>query len=200
MRSRTIKIYRVTEIIAPYNNFSQVRPDRLEDAALRGTAVHEYLHCYALGLWSPIPAEFAGYCESGMRWLDQNLKTVISAEQEYSDPVLGFYGHPDLLMEDQLGAILVGGTWAHNLLIDYKTPVTESKSWALQLSAYHHLVTKKHKLGKKKVAPGALMLSPKGGNARFKPYYEHLDYYFGLFLGLLNALKYFEEGKEGWGK
>lgn len=182
----SLKLYRVSSITAPYEDFSQVRPDRLEAASCRGTDVHEYLYCYALGLWSPRPDGAGGYCESGERWLDQNLKTIISAEREYQDSILGFCGHPDLLMEDQRGGIL---------LVDYKTPVIEARSWGLKLSAYHYLVCKHHKLKKNKVAPGALMLSPTGGSARFKPYYEQIDYYFGLFLSALNLMRFFKEGK-----
>lgn len=181
-----MKIYSVTQVLQPFADFSMIPEDKLQAACDRGDAVHSHLYSYAVGLWSPRPEGFEGYCESGERWLDLNLKTVISAEEEYSDPVLGFIGHPDLLLEDQRGAIL---------LIDWKTPVTEARSWAIQLSAYHYLVTKKHKLKKKKVAPGALMLSPTGGNARFKGYYENLSYFFGLFLAGLNLIRYFEEGK-----
>ena len=180
-----MKTYRVTEVFSPYVKFDHVSADQLEALAYRGTAVHQYLYYHALDLWTPRPqGEAEGYCISGERWIDQNVRRVISAEREYSDPVLGYSGHPDLLVEDGNGRIL---------LVDYKTPVTESKTWPLQLAAYHHLVCKAHKLSKKKVAPAALMLSPTGGNARFKGYYENLDYYFNLFIGLLREARYFSE-------
>ena len=181
-----MKIFRVTEVLKPYNNFGMISAETLQAAADRGTAVHAHLTAYVQGLYSVRPESSEGYCESGERWIDAHVKRVISAEQEYVDSVLGFLGHPDLLIEDQRGAIL---------LVDWKTPVTESKSWAIQIAAYHHLVTKHYKFKKKNVAPAALMLSPTGGNARFLGYYENLDYYFGLFLAALNLIKYFEEGK-----
>ena len=163
-----------------------ISAETLQAAADRGTEVHRYLAAYVQGLWAERPEGAEGYCESGERWIDANVKRVISYEREYVDTIMGFLGHPDLLPEDRRGGVL---------LIDYKTPVTESRSWALQLAAYHHLVCKFHKFKRRTVAPGALMLSPTGGNARFKGYYENLDYYFSLFLGLLNAAQYFEEGK-----
>lgn len=157
----------------------------MQAACDRGTAVHEYLHYYALGLWSPRPEGHEGYCESGERWIDAHVKKVISAEQEYIDKNLGYLGHPDLLAETDMGL----------LLPDYKTPVTEQRSWPIQLAAYQNLICKKHRYKLDNVIPGALMLSPTGGAAKFKPYNERWSYFFGLFLGLLNAIKYFEEGK-----
>jgi hypothetical protein len=184
-----VKIYRVTEIIAPFTDFSHVPPDRLEAACDRGTEVHTYLHSYALGLWSPRPEGYEGYCESGERWIDAHVRRVISSEQEYQDSILGFVGHPDLLAYTDMGLMLV----------DYKTPATEQRSWAIQLAAYHHLVCRHHRYGSvinSEVIPAVLMLSPAGGkSAKMKRYDDNRQYFFSLFLSALNLIKYFKEGK-----
>lgn len=179
-----MRMHRVTEILQPFSDFSMVPEDKLQAACDRGTEVHQYLYSYALGLWSPRPEGHEGYCESAERWLDQHVKKVISAEEEFTDKTLGFLGHPDLVAETDMGLMLV----------DYKTPIAEARSWAIQISgAYHHLVTKKLRV--KKLIPSALMLSPKGGAAKLRRYEENQTYFFSIFLGALNALRYFEEGK-----
>jgi len=179
-----LKMFRVTEILNPYNNFSHIPPDRLDAACVRGTEIHSYLHAYLNGLWCPKPAEWEGYCDSGARWIDQNVKRVISSEREYRDDALGYYGHPDAVVELNTGEITVP---------DWKSPVSESKAWPLQLSAYHHLIIKAHRYKPEKVGFGALMLHPKGGTARMKPYSQDQTYFFSIFLGLLNAARYFKE-------
>jgi hypothetical protein len=181
-----MKIFRVSDIIAPYSSYDRVDALTLQLAAERGTDAHDYLNVYLMGVWAPMPEGAEGYCRSGERWLEENVKRVISAEREYTDPVLGYKGHPDLLMENYAGEII---------LPDFKSPVIEYRSWPIQLAAYHHLVCKTHKFKRAKVSPGALMLSPTGGPAKFKPYSDRVDRCFALFLGLLNSIRYFEEGK-----
>lgn len=182
-----LKMLRVTSIIAPYNDFSHVPPDRLEAAALRGTGVHQYLNAYLNDLFLPKPEGAEGYCDSGSRWIDLNVKRVISAEREYRDEVLGYYGHPDAVLE-----LTTGKIW----IPDWKSPLIESKSWALQIAGgYHHLICAAHRYKPENVIPGALMLDPKGGTAHMKRYDREQDYYFAIFIGLLNAAKYFQEGK-----
>ena len=189
-----MKIYSVTQILDPYNHFDRIPKETLEAAKVRGTVVHQYLNAYALGLFVSRPVEYEGYCISGERWIDAHVQRVILAETHLTDPVLGFFGHPDLVAETDMGIILP----------DYKTPTTEGRSWPLQLAAYHHLVSNCskhfkpwHKRGRGKpptIIPGALMLSPTGGTAKLRRYDANLDYFFGLFLGALNLKRYFNGG------
>jgi hypothetical protein len=178
-----VKIYRVTEVLDPYSDYDRIPEETMEAAKARGTAVHLHLKCYALGLWSPRPEQYAGYCESGERWLDGHVKRVISAEEEYRYEALGYLGHLDLVADTDMGIMVV----------DYKTPATEAKTWGLQLAAYRHLAIERHKFRGCKC--GALMLHPEGGNARLRFYDEKRDYFFSLFMGLLNAARYFKEEK-----
>ena len=182
-----MKMFRVTEIIAPYARFDHIRPDRLQAAAERGTLIHSYLNAYLNDLYVPRPEAAEGYCKSGERWIDRNVKRVISSEREYRDEVLGYYGHPDAVLELNNGKVWVP---------DWKSPVTESKTWPLQIAGgYHHLICKAHRFATENVIPGALMLSPNGGPATMKRYDGNRSYYFSIFLGLLDAARYFyEEG------
>lgn len=182
-----MKMFRVTEIISPYVNFNHVSLERLQAAADRGTEIHAYLNAYLNDLFLPVPENAKGYCESGARWIDQNVKRVISSEREYRDEVLGYYGHPDAVVELRTGKFWVP---------DWKSPVVASKSWPLQIAGgYHHLICKAHRYKRENVIPGALMLSPTGGTAKMVRYDREQPYYFSIFLGLLNAAKYFD--KEG---
>lgn len=172
---------------SPFEDFSKINPDRLEAAAIRGTAVHDYLHAYLLDLYCPRPAGAEGYCISGEQWIASNVVRVISAERHYVDETLGFGGHPDAVVEVKSKKIWIP---------DYKTPITVARSWALKLAAYKHLVCKAHRFNPENVICGPLMLSPTGGPAKFRRDDDRWSYYFSIFMGLLNALKYFNEGKE----
>ena len=180
-----LKIFRVSSVTAPYEDFSKIPADRLEFATDRGTKTHDYLHAYIQGLWAIKPEGAEGYCESGERWIDSNVVRVISCERHYVDEALGFGGHPDAVVEVKSRKIWIP---------DYKTPVNVAKSWALKLAAYKHLVCKAHRFNPDNVICGALMLSPTGGNAKFQRGEDRWAADFAIFLGLLNAAKYFKGG------
>jgi hypothetical protein len=172
-----LKLISVTRVLSPFNDFSQVPPDRLEFAKQRGTDVHAACSAYARNL--PVFASngSAPYFESFRNWFDKYVKRALFVEAEFSDPsVYGIIGHVDLVAELTDGRVVV---------VDYKTPVAESKSWALQISAYCHLVNPI--VGK---CDGmALQLSPQGNMARAIHYkYQASD--FAVFLSALTVWRH----------
>ena len=171
----------VTTALSPFNDFSQVPPDRLAAAAARGTAVHQACAAYARGL--PV-FETSGYLyfQSFKNWFDKYVKRALFVESEFSDPsVYGIIGHVDLVAELTDGRIVV---------VDYKTPVAESATWRAQLACYCYLV--KPVVGE--VGGMALMLSPDGGAAR-AIHYKNTASDFAAFLAALSAYRYFKEAK-----
>jgi len=171
-----MKLISVTTALSPFNDFSQVPPERLAAAAARGTAVHQACAAYARGL--PV-FETSGYLyfQSFKNWFDKYVKRALFVEAEFSDPTCyGIIGHVDLVAELVDGRIVV---------VDYKTPVAESKSWALQISAYCHLV--EPVVGK---CDGmALMLSGEGKPAKAIAYkYQASD--FAVFISALTVWRH----------
>lgn len=172
-----MKIFRVTEVLKPYTDFSQVPDDgRLELAGERGEVVHRALACIVQGLWCPLVlADFQGYLDSFMHFLPL-VKTVQGVELRLVDERLGFSGAIDLLgeIEGQRGISIV----------DWKTPVSQSPTWAGQMAAYKHLAKADH--------AGTLQLNPNGGIPKMT-WYEHDPYALPAFLSALNAMRYFHK-------
>jgi hypothetical protein len=74
------------------------------------------------------------------------------------------------------------------MVIDYKTPVAESRTWRAQLAAYCYLA--KPVVGE--VGGMALMLSPNGAAAR-AIHYQYQAEDFAAFVAALTAYRYFKE-------
>lgn len=121
----------VTQILAPFSDFSRVRPAVLEAAAERGTAVHRLCAGVAQRLFIQIPPELAGYVASFKAWWPV-VGELIACETEYRDDRLGYFGHPDLVVRIKGDEGLT--------VVDLKTPAVVGKTWACQLAAYAHLV------------------------------------------------------------
>jgi len=81
-------------------------------------------------LWFPLDNEIKGYVTSGRLWLDKYVVNVIVAEFEIINGTHRIIGHIDLI------CVLVDGS---TVVVDWKTPVTEGKTWRLQLAGYLYL-------------------------------------------------------------
>lgn len=124
---------RVTEILSPYNNFTQIDPNVLTRAADRGSRVHKYCESYALGLFLPeIDEDCKNYVERFIEWFDERVEEVIFTEKRINDPEIKISGQFDLL-------VTLKGDDGRRSLIDIKTPENASKSWKLQTAAYRYL-------------------------------------------------------------
>jgi len=175
-----LKMLSVTQVLSPFNDFSQVPPDRLAYATQRGTDVHAA--CAACARNLPVFASngSAPYFESFRNWFDKYVKRALFVEAEFSDPTCyGIIGHVDLVAELVDGRVVV---------VDYKTPVAESRLWKSQLAAYVYLV-------KPVVGPAdamALMLSPEGKNVQAISY-KNTASDFANFIAALQCYRAFKE-------
>ena len=168
----------VTQVVAPWSDFSRIRPDVLVAAAERGTEVHRLCEMIARGEWfPPPPPEIDGYVESFRRWFDLSVASVICTEERLFDHALGFSGRPDLIVEVEGGNIA---------LVDIKTPVAHQRLWALQLAAYTHLCTINHFPVE---LVGSLRLNPYGGVPTMQ-WYEQQAEDLTVFLSALNVWRY----------
>lgn len=171
----------VTRILSVLNNFSGIPPERLEAAANRGTEVHSQCAAYAMGAFGV--DEDNRYVQSYIRWYDSMVVQAHAVEREFSHPRLGYVGHPDLVATIR---------WHGDCVIDLKTPITQSRAWALQVAAYAELVQSQDG-GLLIQNQGALMLDPDGGPPRMV-WYPERDEYFALFLSAQNLWRYFGDG------
>jgi hypothetical protein len=175
-----MRLLSVTQILSPFNDFSQVPPDRLAYATQRGSDVHAACAAYARSL--PVFASngSAPYFESFRNWFDKYVRKALFVEAEFCDPsVYGIIGHVDLVAELTDSRIVV---------VDYKTPVAESRLWKSQLAAYVYLV--KPLVGDADAM--ALMLSPEGKKAQAISY-KNTASDFAAFLAALAAYRAFKE-------
>jgi len=177
----------VTEILSPYADFSHVPADVLAAAALRGTGTHEACAGYALDLWSSVSDELRGYFDSYRAWFDRYVVEVLAVEKELVHKRWGYIGHADLVAR-------VSGYKTEPVIgvIDIKTPLTQKKTWRLQISAY---VEAEQQERKEKVYGGALQLRKDGGLPKMT-WVEDQSQAFAAFTGALSAHNYIK-GNEG---
>ena len=178
----------VTTVLNPYTDFSRIHPEVLRKAAERGTRIHTAAAAHLQGLWVPPLAEDVQLrFDSFKRWADIAIDKVVLVEQEIHCDCFGFHGHPDccLILKDGPGAVLV----------DLKSPIVESKSWPIQVSAYCHLADKHGNLpkGLRVERAGAVMVHPKGKTAKMVEYTQGINVAFSVFLAALTAWKYFNK-------
>lgn len=173
---------RVTSILNPFNDFSSIDPDVLKNAADRGTRVHNLCEAYALKLFLPdIPDDCKGYFDSFREWFDYSVEQVIHTEIRMNSMNYKLSGCMDLCV------IMKGSTTP--TLIDIKTPVNASPSWALQTAAYVMLADDCLDLNIKRRC--ALMLPKTGGSAKIIEYCSYTSDK-SLFLNALELYRYFK--------
>ena len=169
-----MQLISVTTALSPFIDWSKVPPKRLEYAAQRGTNLHMCFSAYAQNLLIPaLPADHQGYFDSFRRWFDKYVQSVLWVEKELIDEKYGYIGHPDIL------CILVSN---EIVIVDYKTPVTESPTWKAQIAAYCRLAN----IDKGMV----LQPHPDGWEARAIRY-QNTAADFAAFLNALFAYRYF---------
>lgn len=167
----------VTQALSPFVDLSMISDARLHYASARGTAVHRACSAYAQGLWVPaLPSDYQLYFDSFKRWFDAWVKDIIWVERQLTDNTYRFSGHPDLY------CYLISG---EKLIVDHKTPVTESPTWKAQIAAYCHLAEAESGM--------VLRLRPDGTEALATRYFNRAAD-FAAFLAALTAYRYFKKG------
>lgn len=171
----------VTTALGVFVDWSKIRPDVLEAACARGTAVHSACGAYALGVWvNPLPDSYQGYFQSFTAWFDKYVEKVYLVEKRLFCHTYKFKGKPDFVLKIK----------GDNLLsvVDIKTPITVGKTWASQLSSYKYLVETNENIKIGRLF--SLRLKANGGNPIVDEY-QHSDSDFAAFLAALTAYNYF---------
>jgi hypothetical protein len=181
---KTSPLPSVTQVLAPFVDYSRVPAHVLEAASERGSRVHAICAAKLLGVWHPpVTADVAGYVRSFEGWA-RVVSDVVLVEPELEDTALGYCGHLDLVcrIRGDKGATIV----------DLKTPATCMLSWRAQLAAYRNLAeTNGHQISR----VFSLRLDKAGGRAKVDEYTGTVRADFAGFLSALNAFRYFKGGK-----
>lgn len=126
------KCFRVTEILSRWSGLDRIPTDIVENAAARGTRVHNACEAIMKGLgeWG-IDNEIRPYVESFKQWYTPDMK-ILAIEQRFYCNDLHITGQVDMIVNTDHGACIV----------DLKTSSSPSKTWPLQGSAYKYLARK----------------------------------------------------------
>lgn len=174
---------RVTELLKAFTDdyYSKINQEVVQNAALRGTRVHQFCHSYIKKLWQPdITEEEQLYVDSFSRWFNkENPEYVLAEERFYCDKYF-FSGQIDYLFK--------GKKDNHYLLVDLKTPQAAQKSWGIQLAAYAYLANQNgFSIEEAKV----VRLCKKGKNPTIHCY-DNLPELWDLFEGFLKIYNFFK--------
>ena len=130
------KIYaRVTDILRPFNDFSQIDPQVLANKGRLGTSVHEAIADDINGEFPSIEKAAMGYFESYESWRFQINPTFLKSEIRYFDDAKMITGQIDALIDLPNRSMLP-------TLVDFKTSAQESKEvWPMQAHLYGYILS-----------------------------------------------------------
>lgn len=167
---------RVTDVLRFCSSLQNIPEDVLKRAADRGTRVHEACDALILGIGIKPDEEIKGYVESFRKWYPKDF--IDKPDRFYCDKYM-ITGECDGIYKD--GEDLV--------LVDFKTPIRESSTWNIQLSAYAYLARNEgYPISRIEV----LKLDKQGKEPKVYVYEDQFE----VFLGCLSAYRYFHDGKE----
>ena len=163
---------RVTDVLFPLSGLRNIDPTILKNAAERGTKVHNICDAVIDGLGiGKIDQALFGYVESFNQWLPKHF---IEKPKRFFCDEHKITGECDAIYEESDGLVLV----------DFKTPANESKTWKLQGSAYSYLA-KQSGYDIKRIE--FVKLSKTGSKPKVFVYEEDFD----MFLKCLDIYRYF---------
>lgn len=171
---------RVSDVLSPFTDFSHIDKNVLLNAANRGTRVHKYIELHLHNLFvADIDEDCQPYFESFLQWQADILDKVYCLEDRYYCDDYKITGQVDMI-----------GTFKgsdEQIIIDIKTPQSQSKTWRLQTAAYLYLARKNVDPSIKR--RGCLMLDKLGAPANFVEYTSKLDE--DLFFKALELKRFF---------
>jgi hypothetical protein len=175
-----VEYLRVSTILEPFIDWTNIPVDRKEYAAERGTQVHRIcLEGLARGIWIPhIPEDCKGYVKSFEIFLKEMVVLVVETEIRLYDNDYGYTGQLDLICQMLNQGIVI---------LDLKTPITKYKVWQGALAAYKNLAVKNGYPIRK---AGTLQLDPKGGSPKVDWLKDEAQA-FQAFLCGLHAVRWF---------
>lgn len=165
---------RVTSVLYPFSGMDKINPEILQNAANRGTRVHNICEAIMQGFGEfDIDEVTAPYVESFKKWWELG-HDIHSIETRFFDEDLKITGQADLILNSENGLTI----------IDLKTSYQPSKTWKAQGCAYAYLA-KKSGLNIQKIQFLHLLKSGKAA----KVYEYDVDDEF--FLKIYDVWKYF---------
>lgn len=181
---------RVTEILSAFSGLNKIDPETLRNASLRGNCVHMAIdsivaHYGRFGLEERV-LEYSGECR-----YEKELSLVNNMVDSFEKWAEGkkFLPKPMRLYDDDLKITgefdMIEVKDGFHTLVDFKTPMTESKTWCLQASAYWILAAAN---GIKIDRIEFVKLCRKGNAPRSFFYSPNPE----LFKAVLETYKYFE--------
>lgn len=129
------KMYaRVSDILRPFTDFSNIDPKVLANKARIGTSCHQAIADDIEGEFPSPDADAVGYFESFLKWKEAVSFQCCASEMRYFDDEKMITGQIDAI--GQLG-------YGTPYLIDFKTSAQESPiTWPMQAHLYYYLIQK----------------------------------------------------------
>jgi hypothetical protein len=130
-----IEDLRVTQILSPFSGYSYVQKHILEEAAARGTRIHDSIKDY-LTIGKPLIAENPqeqGYLESFKTFWKPFYSPVV-VEKRYNQD--GYTGQCDCLIQFK----------NRHILLDWKTSKSVNRTWEYQTAAYRDMCQNEEKI------------------------------------------------------
>lgn len=126
---------RVSEILARLQNFDHIDVNVLEGKQLIGINVHEAISMSIKDDFPCISKKELGYFNSFERWRKATNPVFTLSETRFYDD--------ELMITGQIDALVNFPNDSKNVLIDFKTSVSESPViWPMQAHFYHYLLVK----------------------------------------------------------
>jgi ATP-dependent exoDNAse (exonuclease V) beta subunit len=169
---------RVTHLLSLFSGLSSIDSSVLENAAARGKLVHDTIEAERQGIGKgQVPEHIQGYMQSYDLWAE-GKKFIPKPKRMYCD-MLMITGEIDDIY--QVGDELI--------LVDYKTPARQSKTWPMQATAYKYLC-KQYGLDIARIEFVKLEKTGKAPKEFF--YIDDMP----MFIKILESYRYFFENKD----
>jgi len=163
-----------------------VNADVLQAASERGTLVHDICAGILQGFFPPeIPKDIRGYIDSFLIFKEKYIKDIIAVEAEVIHPTWDYVGHIDFA-----GHLTM---LPEAVVLDWKTPVTKSRTWQAQAAAYREAA--RHSIQGHIWGPAGILQLNAEGKAPKMTWVENPAEAFHAFICKLQADDYFRGRK-----